>query len=75
MWKYLGVYPPVTWVSDIPLSEVFVTKAHLFIYLQISLHHSFAIHLDISRFFTFFFFEDVPMVDLVGLDFVVSMED
>ena len=28
---------------------------YLFIYLQISLHHPFAIHLDISRFFTFFF--------------------
>ena len=68
MWEHMGVYNPATGVS-----ETFVTKGYFASFLLFEILLTFIL---ISLFsFHFFFFSDLPVFVLVGLDFLFFVNE
>lgn len=67
MWEHMGVYNPVTGVS-----ETFVTKGYFASFLLFEILMTFIL---ISLFSFHFFFPDLPVFVLVGLDFLFFVNE
>ena len=69
VWEHMGVYTSVTWVADICMI-VWSLCNKRFLYIIFVDWSPSSVHFDVSLFFSFRIFADVPVVLVIGLNFV-----